>query len=108
MCLAYQPQIHLRFVEKKELDVPAESGRSRVVIEGVSPEIDGGRFPIKRIAGEQVVVEADVFTDGHDAITCVLLYRKGSDPEWSALPMTALVNDRWRGAFPVAQLGRYS
>jgi starch synthase (maltosyl-transferring) len=86
---------------------PAESGRSRVIIEGVAPEIDGGRFPIKRIAGEQVVVEADVFTDGHDAISCVLLYRKDGDPEWSALPMAALVNDRWRGAFPVAQLGRY-
>jgi len=53
--------------------VPAESGRSRVEIEGVAPEIDGGRFPIKRIAGEQVVVEANVFTDGHDAISCVLL-----------------------------------
>src|SRR4029079_7919450 len=83
-----------------------ETGRRRVIIEGVSPEIDGGRFPIKRIAGEQVVVEADVFTDGHDAISCVLLYRQDSDPDWSAAPMVALVNDRWRGAFPVAQLGR--
>src|SRR4051794_20649996 len=81
-----------------------ENGRSRVIIESVAPEIDGGRFPIKRIVGEQVVVEADVFTDGHDAISCVLLYRKDSDPEWSATPMAALVNDRWRGAFPVAQL----
>ena len=85
----------------------AETGRSRVMIEGVRPEIDGGRFPIKRIAGEQVVVEANVFTDGHDAISCVLLYRKDSDPEWSALPMAPLVNDRWRGTFSVAQLGRY-
>src|SRR3954454_23775679 len=92
---------------QEERIVSAEDGRSRVIIEGVSPEIDGGRFPIKRIAGEQVVVEADVFTDGHDAISCVLLFRKDSDPEWSALPMTPVVNDRWRGAFRVSQLGRY-
>src|SRR5215208_445190 len=84
---------------QEESSVSAENGRSRVVIEGVAPEIDGGRFPIKRIAGEQVIVEADVFTDGHDAISCVLLYRHDSDSEWSALPMAALVNDRWRGAF---------
>ena len=63
-----------------------ETGRSRVIIEGVAPEIDGGRFPIKRIAGEQVIVEADVFTDGHDQISCMVLYRQTSDPEWSALP----------------------
>ena len=55
----------------------------------------------------QVMVEADVLTDGHDAISCVLLYRKDSDPDWSEAPMAALVNDRWRSAFPVAQLGRY-
>ncbi|HJR75810.1 MAG TPA: maltotransferase domain-containing protein, partial [Nitrospiraceae bacterium] len=41
-------------------------GRRRVIIEGVRPAIDGGRFPIKRVVGQSVVVEADVFTDGHD------------------------------------------
>ena len=49
-------------------------GRKRVVIERVSPEIDCGRFPIKRVAGETVVVEADVFADGHDQIACEILY----------------------------------
>ncbi len=48
-----------------------------MIIEGVAPEIDGGRFPIKRTVGEPVVVEADVFTDGHDALTCRLLWRAG-------------------------------
>src|SRR6185312_10402088 len=45
-------------------------GRRRVVIENVSPEIDAGRFPIKRAIGESVVVEAAIFADGHDAISC--------------------------------------
>ena len=43
-------------------------GRQRVAIEAVEPQIDCGRFPIKRIAGDTVVVEAAVFADGHDQI----------------------------------------
>src|ERR1700730_16893261 len=53
-----------------------EGGRRRVVIERVEPELDGGRFAIKRTLGERVVVEGDAFADGHDAITCLLLYRR--------------------------------
>ena len=52
-----------------------EFGKQRVAIEGVRPEIDGGRFPIKRTVGEEVVVEADAFADGHDVITVLLQYR---------------------------------
>ncbi len=82
-------------------------GRWRVVIEGVEPEIDGGRFAIKRSVGEEVVVEADIFTDGHDALSAVLLYRRERDPQWTEVPMEFLVNDRWRGSFRVTELGRY-
>jgi len=86
----------------------AQEGRKRVVIEGVKPEIDGGLFPIKRIAGEKVVVEADIFADGHDAISCVLLYRKDNSAQWAQVPMEPLGNDRWHGSFEVTELGRYS
>jgi starch synthase (maltosyl-transferring) len=79
----------------------------RVVIEGVSPEIDCGRFPIKRTVGEPVAVEVDAFTDGHDLISCVLLYRRESEPNWSEVMMTPLVNDRWRAEFVPDALGRY-
>jgi starch synthase (maltosyl-transferring) len=78
-----------------------------VVIEGVKPEIDAGRFPIKRTVGEKVVVEADIFADGHDAIACVLGYRKADAGEWDEVPMQPLTNDRWRGEFQVIELGRY-
>ncbi len=84
-----------------------EAGRQRVVIEGVEPEVDGGRFPIKRVVGERVVVEADAFTDGHDAITCRLLYRGPEAPSWSEVPMQFLVNDRWRGEITVTSQGRW-
>jgi starch synthase (maltosyl-transferring) len=82
-------------------------GRARVIIEGLKPEIDYGGFPIKRIIGDTVVVEADIFADGYDAISASLLYRKEDDPEWSETPMKLLANDRWRGSFVVTELGRY-
>ena len=84
-----------------------KEGRKRVIIEGVSPEIDGGAFPCKRTVGEKVTVEADIFTDGHDLLSCVLLFRKEEDPTWEAVPMAPLVNDRWRGSFQVSEKGRY-
>jgi starch synthase (maltosyl-transferring) len=84
-----------------------EKGRNRVVIEGVSPEIDGGRFPIKRIVGDEVTVEADILTDGHDAISCALLYRKEGQGQWAEVPMVALGNDRWQASFKVEELGFY-
>ncbi len=81
-------------------------GRRRVAIEHVSPEIDCGRFAIKRVVGEKVVVEADIFADGHDQIACRLVYwRDGGEPQFS--PMQPLSNDRWRGEFTVTELGRY-
>lgn len=82
-----------------------QEGRRRVIIDHVSPAINGGRFAIKRTVGEQVVVEADAFTDGHDAMSLVLLYRKQGVAEWSETPMEFLVNDRWRGAFVVTEMG---
>ena len=92
---------------KSKTEPGGVDGRKRVIIEGVTPEIDGGRFPIKRTVGETVVVEADVFTDGHDSLSCVLQYRKAGDDAWQEIPMRFLVNDRWRGEFPVLELGRY-
>src|SRR6185312_11517702 len=84
-----------------------ETGRNRVVIEGVSPEVDCGQFPIKRIVNDRVVVEADIFTDGHDAVSADLLYRFEHDTSWERVAFKALVNDRWQAEFPVTQLGRY-
>jgi starch synthase (maltosyl-transferring) len=86
---------------------PALSLPSRVVIEGVAPEIDGGRFPIKRVIGDLVTVEANIFADGHDALSCRLLYRPEADADWTAVDLAPLGNDRWRGAFRVDAIGRY-
>ncbi len=81
-------------------------GRARVIIEGVKPEIDSGRFPIKRVIGEKVVVEADIYADGHDTLSAILLFRKQGGTGWLETPMEFLVNDRWRGSFAVTEAGR--
>lgn len=87
--------------------IPELDGRQRVVIENVRPEIDAGRFPVKRVIGQSVEVEADAFTDGHDALRCVLRYRHESESRWREMAMVSLGNDRWHAAFPVDELGRY-
>jgi len=84
-----------------------EKDRSRVIIEGVTPEIDNGRFHIKRIVGDEIIVEADIYADGHDVISAVLLYRKEDSSKWMETPMELLVNDRWQGSFKVTELGQY-
>ena len=84
-----------------------EKDRKRAIIEGVKPEVDGGRFPIKRVVGEDVVVEADIFADSHDSLSCILKYRKDGTPRWTEAPMTYLVNDRWQGVFVVHDTGRF-
>ncbi|HEV7735554.1 MAG TPA: alpha-1,4-glucan--maltose-1-phosphate maltosyltransferase [Candidatus Binatia bacterium] len=83
---------------------PAESP-PRVVIDRVTPEIDAGRFPTKRVLGDEVTVGADVFTEGHDRLVAVLRVRGPGDDDWREVPMTALVNDRWEATFTVDRLG---
>ncbi len=87
--------------------VPGIDGRRRVVIEGVRPEIDGGRFPIKRVVGQSVVVEADVFADGHDEITGMIRYRHEREQDWTDAALSFVENDRWRASFEVRKHGLY-
>ena len=85
----------------------ALEGRRRVIIEGITPQVDCGRFAVKRTIGDQVRVEADIFTDGHDAISAALLAHREGSNDWTEIPMRPVVNDRWEAAFRVGELGRY-
>ena len=82
-------------------------GRQRVIIENVSPELDGGNFAAKAVEGERVVVEADIFVDGADTITAELCFRPAGSEEWHSSPMEPQGNDRWQGSFTVGLPGRY-
>src|ERR1043166_8844683 len=68
-----------------------------VVIDNVQPLIDCGRSPIKRIVGEDLTVEADIFKDGHDVVSAVLRWRFLGQRAWRETPMVFVDNDRWRG-----------
>jgi starch synthase (maltosyl-transferring) len=93
-------------VARKDVPLPAE-GRARAVIENVYPQVDDGRFAVKRIIGDRVIVEADCFADGHDVLACRLRSRREGETAWNETPMTAVGNDRWRGEFTVTEIGRY-
>lgn len=82
-------------------------GRERVVIENVKPEINGGKFPSKRVVGEKLVVQADIYADGHDAISARLLYKGPRDADWKESVMRFRENDRWEGYFLIEELGTY-
>ena len=90
-----------------EPGVNAGDGRMRAVIERITPCVDGGRFAAKRIVGDEVVIEADCFTDGQDSIACLLLWRREGEAAWCETPMAPLGGDRWRGSFVAESIGRY-
>src|ERR1700730_9857543 len=77
------------------------------VIETLRPLIDGGRYPLKRIAGDDLAVEADVFKDGHDVVAAVLKWRRAGEPRWHETAMTLVDNDRWRGVCSLNEIGVY-
>jgi starch synthase (maltosyl-transferring) len=67
----------------------------RIAIEGIDPEIDGGRFPAKAVAGHPFVIEADIFGDGHESIDACVLFRPAGAEDWSERPLEFIENDRW-------------
>ncbi|MGK9168709.1 alpha-1,4-glucan--maltose-1-phosphate maltosyltransferase [Inquilinus limosus] len=79
----------------------------RVAIEAVEPSPGHPRFPVKRIAGESLRVEADVVTDGHEITAVVLLWRPEDQRTWRERRMAPIGNDRWAGEFPLERMGRY-
>jgi starch synthase (maltosyl-transferring) len=80
---------------------------ARIQIQNVWPQLDCGRFPVKRTTGERVDVWADVFRDGHEALGVAIRY-KAPGGKWQESPMLPLGNDRWTGWFEVDRPGRWS
>ncbi|MCB8875254.1 DUF3416 domain-containing protein [Acidisoma silvae] len=79
----------------------------RVAIEAVSPSVDDGRFPVKRLAGEIVSVTADILCDGHDQLSAALHWRKAGDTGWQQTRLALVNNDRWQAPFFLAEIGVY-
>lgn len=79
----------------------------RIVINAMTPHVDQGRFAAKRLAGETVVVTADIFTDGHGVIDADLLWRAGDETDWRRAPLRRGDNDQWVGEFTPGRVGRH-
>ncbi len=79
----------------------------RVLVEAAYPEIDGGRHPVKRVLGDEVIAECDLIADGHDVIAGRVLYRRAGEPTWRSSPLEPVGNDRYRGRFVVDAIGRW-
>lgn len=90
---------------KKTLEASAKL--ARIVIEGITPCVDGGRFIAKRSVGDVLTVEADIFGEGHDRLAAVVRWRTADAGEWQETPLTPLPNDRWRCNILLARAGRY-
>jgi len=83
------------------------ASQPRLVIESISPDVDGGRFAVKRTVGDVVNVEAVFFGDGHDQLAAELRWRALDEADWRAARMEERGNDRWTASFPLDRLGPY-
>jgi starch synthase (maltosyl-transferring) len=86
---------------------PPPSKPPRIQIEDVWPQIDCGRYPVKRSVGERVEVWATIFRDGHDSLGAAILHRPPGAVTWQEAPLAAVGNDRWTGSFAVDSPGRW-
>ncbi|HET7728953.1 MAG TPA: alpha-1,4-glucan--maltose-1-phosphate maltosyltransferase [Usitatibacter sp.] len=80
---------------------------SPAIIEEVSPQVDGGRFPVKRVVGEDVVVTAACFAHGHEKVACAVRYRGPGETAWHEAAMEPLGNDLWTATFAVDRVGTW-
>jgi starch synthase (maltosyl-transferring) len=84
----------------------AAAAAPRLVIDNIAPGLGDG-LVLKRLAGELLTVEADIFGDGHESLRAVLLWRQVGARNWQESEMRPLGNDRWQGSIPLAGVGRY-
>ncbi len=96
----------VELVQARPLADAADPGQ-RLVLEKVSPSVAGGDFPIKRVVGDTVCVEATIFADGHEKLAAELRWRAADADEWRSAPMEQLANDRWRAELRIERLGRH-
>jgi starch synthase (maltosyl-transferring) len=82
--------------------------QTRIIIENILPQLDGGSFYIKRIINQKVVVTAAVFSDGHDVVESCVKFKHEKDKKWQEVRMNPTQNDEWISEFTVEKQGLYS
>jgi len=81
--------------------------QARIVVDRLTPRVEGGSFAVKRTIGRPIVVEADVFADGHDVLAAEVLWKAVDETEWQRAPLAPVGNDRWQGAMLPKRIGRH-
>jgi starch synthase (maltosyl-transferring) len=81
---------------------------ARIQIQRVTPQVDCGRYPVKRTVGDPVEVTARIFRDGHEILGAAVRYRPPGATRWLESPLAALGNDEWAGSFAVDRPGTWS
>jgi starch synthase (maltosyl-transferring) len=94
-------------LRRSEPAAAAVGTRRTIVIERISPAIDGGRHPVKRVVGDDLLVSADIFADGHELLDAALLLRADDEEDWVEAPMRLIDNDRWAGRLPLRRNRRH-
>jgi starch synthase (maltosyl-transferring) len=77
----------------------------RVTIAHLAPAVEAGDYPAKRVVGERITVEADIFSDGHGELAADLLWRAADEAEWHRVPMQFIGNDHWQAHFRPGRVG---
>lgn len=81
--------------------------KDNLVIENIRPQIEGGRFMLKREPGDSVTLQADIFRHSHEKYDAAIMYRHISKKKWEKVPMHFVDNDLWEGTFTVQNIGFY-
>ncbi|CAN0626623.1 Alpha-1,4-glucan:maltose-1-phosphate maltosyltransferase [Burkholderia multivorans] len=92
---------------RERTNVAAALSADRIAIERIEPSIDGGRFAVKRVIGERLVVRAAIFSDGHAHLAAALEWRAADETAWREAPFVAEDNDMWRAQVALERLGRH-
>lgn len=107
---------HLTAQRAKAVVLPATGGKAavvraarvpRIAIENITPGIDGGRFPAKKIVASAIDIEADIFSDGHDHLAASVWWRAADEKEWHEVAMHEVTNDRWHASVSLNRVGRH-
>ena len=85
----------------------AAAALSPIVIERVSPSVNGGVFAAKHVVGRPLVIEADIFADGHDLLAAEVLWWSADEDERRSAKLTHIANDRWRATLTPDRIGRH-
>jgi len=104
--LRHEPAI-LENGRNRKSAVRAATKAPRIVVENLTPRVEGGSFAAKRIVGQKITVEADACIDGHDVLAAELLWKAADSDEWQRKPMAPIGNDRWRADFTPFRIGRW-